>query len=409
VNTFLVALCSLVLAGSMASAGGRPGGGGGHSSGGGRSGGGGAGRASAPVRSAPVRSAPVRSAPVQRAPIQRAPVQHTPVQHAPVQHAPVSHQPVNHGGGTANHGGQTNHGGQPNHGGGTVNHGGGQNHGGYAHSTHGTYQGSRNVTINNRTYVSRTYVNNRGVRYNGYYAPRAWGGRPYYAFYGHWGYSAPFWGLYWNPWTPFAWTWAWAVSPWYVNYWGWYYRPYVTYVYPYQYSTDYAYQDTLDSAYQAGVAAGQAMSNSSQGGAPVSEQDHNQLAQQTSDMSKDMENGKDIDVQAIFNRPDYLSYLFVMNDSRSFVPDNGSAACGLTGGDLFKIVEKPADTTVDTVKLMVTSVKPGAGSCPAGTQFSLSVSDLQEMLNSWAERVEKGNHDFEAKKVSGQAPTVSRP
>jgi hypothetical protein len=375
--------------------GGHGGGGGGGSHGGGgggghsapsHSGGGGGGSRPAPSRPAQSHPAPSRPAPSRPAPSRPS-------------GGGVSHPPTqNHGGTQPGHTGGAVHPPAQNHGGTQPGHPGGvqQGHGGnrppsagprsYSNVGHGAFHGSTNITHNGNTYVQRNYVNARGVSVNRIYAPHYWGagfGHPYYGYRCGWGVWGPhFWGFYGAGWGWGAWTWWWLAAPWYTNYWYWYYHPYPTYVSVNQYVADQVNSQMLADAYQRGVDEGRTES-SSPTNAPITDADRQQITAQVDDVANTFKADESLDLKKALDDP---KYIFAMNQTLSFSTGNGGS-CTLTEGDLITAFNKPTESD-QSVRMLVHSAKFAKDGCAAGTQIDVSINDLQEMLNSFGERVD---------------------
>lgn len=80
------------------------------------------------------------------------------------------------------------------------------------------------------------------------------------------------------------------------------------------------------------------------------------------------------------------AYIFAV-DTELTVLDRNNNACALSGGDLLRVYQRP--TTQDVSASMIVVTSKGA-SCPAGTIVEVSIADLQEMLNTFNEKVDDG-------------------
>ena len=90
-----------------------------------------------------------------------------------------------------------------------------------------------------------------------------------------------------------------------------------------------------------------------------------------------------LSLEDAFRDPDYL---FVVDTDISVLAADGST-CYLSGGDVLKVARTPGHNDVVAEMQVVTSK---GESCFAGTVVTLSLEDLQEMLNSFSERVDDG-------------------
>jgi hypothetical protein len=74
---------------------------------------------------------------------------------------------------------------------------------------------------------------------------------------------------------------------------------------------------------------------------------------------------------------------------------------------LLKVAVAPTDANPVATMNVVSSK---FGSCAAGTRVEVSVNDLQEMLNSFAERVDNGLHEFQKTKAkNSNTITLAQP
>jgi len=268
-------------------------------------------------------------------------------------------------------------------------HGGGVPQG-YNNVGHGEFKGSKSVTHAGHVYTQRTYANHRGnVRL--LYEHRGWGHSHYYCYH-HWvGFNPWFWGWYYGPWVVWEYPWGWFGDPWYHNYWYWYFHPYPRYASPGEWVTDAVLADMLRDAYDRGVAEGETQVSTATPD-PISDPDKQQLLAQTNDLAKSYQGEMTIDLKDALANPNYL---FAVNQTFNEMVVNSTQVCKLAEGDLLKVAVAPTEQTPVAV-MAVTSSK--FGSCAAGTQVRVSVSDLQEMLNTFAERVDNKLHEFEKTK-----------
>ncbi len=256
----------------------------------------------------------------------------------------------------------------------------------YSNVGHGSYRGSSTISHNGRTYVQRTYVNNRNVTVNRIYGAHYWGvgyGHPYYGYHSGWGvWNATLWGLYVSPWAWGSWYWPWLGAPWYTNYWSWYYRPYPTYVSVNQYVSDQVMSNMLADAYQRGLDEGRQVSPTPTN-APITDYDRTQITGQVDGVATAFKAEQSMDFKVALKDP---KYIFPVNQTLSFSTGNGGS-CTLTEGDLLTVFSQPSETQ-QSVSMIVHSAKFAKDGCAAGTKIDVSINDLQEMLNSFAERVD---------------------
>jgi hypothetical protein len=285
----------------------------------------------------------------------------------------------------------------------------------------------RNVVIGNRTYVKRTIVVNQrvttrmyvgypygGIVLNRYVAP------VYFApgFYG-WTYDA--WG------NPVPYGWGWMGDPWYMGP-NPYFAAYPGYPGAAFWLTDYMIGQTLSAAYQAQAdaaldsndaeysadASAQGADDAAQSdmlqaeaNTPVTPEIKNQIAvevkQEIADdkaasAAPEQETSND-EVASVLSR---ANYIFVVASNLDVITSE-EQSCGLRPGDTLQLTS-PAGSGATAVELRVASSK--RQDCPAGVMVSVSVQDLQEMLNSFHAQVESGLETLQAKQGQGGLPSA---
>ncbi len=223
-----------------------------------------------------------------------------------------------------------------------------------------------------------------------YYHYHYWGHSSYYCYLHYWPYAPWFWGFYWASFhSPWVYTWGWVGAPWYHT-WGWYYYPYPSYIGPSYWVTDYMLSKTLEEEYERGYLDGQESV-----GTPISEPVKEQLRQQVDGVAKAFEEDRWIDLEQALNDPDYL---FIV-DAPLSVTTADKTTCTLTGGDIFKLAE-PGDSNVPVASMEIVTSK--SEDCSAGSIVSVSYTDLQEMLNSFGERVDDGMNELQKQHAEQQ-------
>ncbi len=242
------------------------------------------------------------------------------------------------------------------------------------------------VTRDGEIVVRRTSVHVKDTHYPvtvHYYHYHYWGHSHYYCYLHYWPYAPWFWGFYWASFhAPWVYTWGWVGAPWYHT-WGWYYYPYPSYIGPSYWVTDYMLSKTLEEEYERGYLAGQESV-----GTPISEPVKEQLRQQVDDVARAFEEDRWIDLEQALDDPDYL---FVV-DAPLSVMTADDTSCTLTGGDIFKSVA-PGDPDVPVASMKIVTSK--SVDCPAGSIVRVSYTDLQEMLNSFGEKVDDGMNELQ--------------
>jgi hypothetical protein len=276
-------------------------------------------------------------------------------------------------------------------------------HGGYVE--HGYSRGGHDY--NRRTYYRNGHayarVYGRGY-YHGYYYNHYVPG--YY-------YGAGFYGWAYNPWAaPVVYGWGWGAAPWY-GYYGYYYQPYPVYPYPALWLTDYLIAANLQLAYAAQAEAGadsgqvrdaQLLAAAYHPGEDGSEADSKtspaltpELKQSLADEVKVMiaaekdaaAANQQSNIPANDQPPGALDpkfHVFVVSATLTEKLPDGTE-CSLSQGDFLTRVDDTPDADKN-VKVTVSSSQKD--DCPAGSQLSVALDDLQDMYNSFHEQIDDG-------------------
>ncbi|HXX17935.1 MAG TPA: hypothetical protein VEJ46_00895 [Candidatus Acidoferrum sp.] len=257
-----------------------------------------------------------------------------------------------------------------------------------------------------RPYLRRTYVVNGRVYarvYRGYY----YGRFIYYRYVPAYYYGPRFYGWVYRPWgAPVVYSWGWG--PWYPVY-GYYFAPYPAYVDASLWLTDYLLAANLQAAYEAQAQSNTTAAQSSyasdtsspdENGASVSltpevkqaiadevkaqlaaERDAAAGSQQTATAPSAAPGGEQL--------PDALDPVhrtFVVATILNEQTPDGSE-CALTPGDVLTRIDDTPDAN-QNVKVLVTSSQ--RNDCRSGSQFAVSVQDLQDMHNHFREQIDEG-------------------
>ena len=290
---------------------------------------------------------------------------------------------------------------------------------------------------NGRGYIQRSYMYRghafyhrdyylNGVRYSRFYRPYYYHG-VYLIGYVPARYYAPgFYGWAFAPWgAPVPYLWGWGAAPWY-GYYGPYFVPYPVYAGASLWLTDYTIGQSLQEAYQQGVAAGAASSarlydgnttmrgsggarllyasyspdggwDRRASGAPALTPEIKQLI--ANEVQSDLAVKKTAAENAGSSGADGaisiggLAQLFNDGKPHVFLVSTGvstSAAgrdCALTEGDVLQSGERPA-ANATALKLSVLASKQQ--DCGKGSLVSVSLEDLQEMQNHLMATVDQG-------------------
>ncbi len=287
------------------------------------------------------------------------------------------------------------------------------------------------MTRGGRSFYSRTYYD-RGVYRVGIYRGYNWGGYHYYGYYpGYW-YRPAFYGWAYRPWgSSISWGigiggWGWGGSPWFGFY-GGYFAPYPVYSSPAFWLTDYVIAANLQSAYadrsadndDAGYDQGQ--ENYRDGGQAansgpvtltpevkqaIAEEVKAQLEanqQQSTGGQDDSSDGR-AQGQAPVNGEvppalDPARRTFVVASDITVVSDGQE--CELTAGDVITRLTDTPDADQNVTASVSASKK---GECGAGRQVLVSVEDLQDMHNRFAEQLDNGMKALAEKQGTGGLP-----
>ncbi|MGA8223472.1 MAG: hypothetical protein WB780_17625 [Candidatus Acidiferrales bacterium] len=261
-------------------------------------------------------------------------------------------------------------------------------------------------------YVLRSYFDH-GHLFARIYRPYFYGGYPYYAYVPPFYFGIAYYGWAYNAWAvPVNFAWGWDAAPWYAPY-GYYFAPYGIYPAPAPWLTDYAIAASLqagaeDSDVEAAPDAGSAPSQLESAPAPESP-DGQQTDGGSAVMTRDLKDqiAKQVKVTiadekaaaaAQGNLPpdddsdgpvppslDPRLTLFIASSSLSL--DTGDGACAVTAGDIIKRSENKTDAD-GTVAITVVSSKKA--DCAVGTASRMAVDDLEEMHDSFRQKIDDG-------------------
>lgn len=271
----------------------------------------------------------------------------------------------------------------------------------------------RNVVMNNRSYVQRTTVINQRV-YTRTFLANGFGGVAFVppAF-----FAPGFYGWAYYPWAaPISFTWGWLGAPWYA---GPYFAASPRYPSAAFWLTDYMIGETLATAYQlhhdaAGfddasddISADGSTADSTDAGtsadgdsdpetiranaatpitaelkAEIAEEVRQELANDNAEASNPSQASFEM-LPAALSTPNHV---FVVSNDLD-VTTTDQQLCALQAGDMLQLMT-PAASDSGLVELRVASSK--RADCPAGVLVSVSLTDLQEMQNSFQAQIEAG-------------------
>ncbi|HEY3836197.1 MAG TPA: hypothetical protein VGL72_06480 [Bryobacteraceae bacterium] len=378
------------------------------------------------------------------------------------EHRPGTGSAMSHGGGA--HMGPAHAGSSPGHSFHSV--GGGRevaSHGGHVSEIR-----SRDMAIRRgpagmrRTVVERggrTYSFNRAgyghvrseYRYGGRaYAVRHYyvGGRAfprYYRSYGYRGlffdayapafyYSPFYYGWAYRPWAaPIAFGWGWGASPWY-GYYGGYFSPYPQYASANLWLTDYIVAQTLQASYQERVDSERAAQMQANNQPPpeqapltpeikqqIAEEVQRQLAAESAEAQARANANPNIPPPpAPPNEPaPYTSVSRMIDDNKTHVLLSSAnidvttlagQECSISQGDAIAITPGQAGGQGDSVQVKV--LASAGGSCPANSVVTVSLTDVQEMVNHVRATMDSGlaemQKDPKLPKPPSTVPTATK-
>lgn len=230
-------------------------------------------------------------------------------------------------------------------------------------------------------------------------------------------YRPAFYGWVYNPWpAPVAFSWGFAVNPWYGFY-GGYFAPYPVYASAPLWLTDYLVSQSLADAYQAQLAAqaqaqGQAAASDNPP-APLTPEVKQEIADEVQRQIALENQGAQMNSQG--NEPDPAStsiqrmltdgiqHVFVAGSNLDVTDGNGNE-CTVGEGDALQLTGPPAPDA-DSATLVMLSTKGGV-ECPKGDMVSVGFADLQDMQNHMRETIDAGMGTLQSDQGKGGLPTV---
>jgi len=262
----------------------------------------------------------------------------------------------------------------------------------------------RTVVHNGHSYIQRTYVTGN-LRVSRVYSTYTYHGLLLDHYVPGYFYAPAFYGWAYYPWnTPAAYTWGWLGTPWY-GYYGPYFSPWNSYLSGANWLTDYYLSQTLAAGYQQqdpATAGDQDADDSipqdgsddayAQTDTPITPEVKQAIAEEVQQQLA-YENAAatqpdPAQAATLTDLPQVLTpnHVFVADQPLNIVTAD-SQACGLSAGNVLRIVAAPADGS-PTADLTVVSSR--RGDCPAGVQVTVSLQDLQEMQNNFRTQLDQG-------------------
>jgi hypothetical protein len=291
-----------------------------------------------------------------------------------------------------------------------------------------------------RGYIQRSYMYHghafyhrdyymHGVRYSRFYRPYYYHG-VYLNGYMPARYYAPgFYGWAYAPWAaPVPYAWGWGAAPWY-GYYGPYFAPYPVYYSPSLWLTDYLIAQSLQDAYQQGVAAGAAgyaeydgdTTVRGGGGAHLIYASYSPSGATATVLTPQVKQLIATEVQADLavkraaaqsggsGNTDLGGLAQLLSDGKQhvFVVSTGVSAtdagqdCALTEGDVLQSGAVPAGNAASIDLTVLASKKKD---CRIGASVPVSFEDLQEMQNHLMATVDQGLGELSAHPGQGGLP-----
>ncbi len=131
---------------------------------------------------------------------------------------------------------------------------------------------------------------------------------------------------------------------------------------------------------------------------PISEEVRLQVRKQVRLSVAMLQNGKPLVLGDVLASGYAKIYLFQTAQPLNVTERSGAGECFLNTGDLLGFSRLPSgDSPLAEMKVVASA----AGSCPAGSAVRVSLSDLQDMLNGFTERVEHNLKRLTACAASG--------
>jgi hypothetical protein len=290
-------------------------------------------------------------------------------------------------------------------------------------------------TQGGRDYARRTYYDH-GHMFARVYQPYFYGGYPFYSYVPAFYFGPAYYGWAYGGWAvPVQYTWGWYGSPWFTAY-GYYFSPYAAYPAPAFWLADYAIAASLQAADETGSDetgsddTGSSSLRHQAGLVLASARLRDQIGDQTGDqnggasavMNKELkdtiakqakiilENEKaaaatvgnlppDEDAEQVPPSLDPRFKLFIVSSSLSLDTEDGT--CALTGGDIVRRTADKPDAN-NTVAVEVASSKKD--DCAMGTASRIALDDLEEMHDSFLQKIDDGLKSLSETQGKGGIP-----
>jgi len=284
----------------------------------------------------------------------------------------------------------------------------------------GSHRGfaEQRFTQGGRDYARRTYFDHGHV-FARVYHPYFYGGYPFYTYVPPFYFGIAFYGWAYNGWAvPVAYTWGWFGSPWYTPY-SYYFSPYAAYPAPAFWLADYAIAASLQAAaedagsaslrHQPGLVLASAHLDEQNGAASVvmTKELKDTIAKQVKILIADEKASaatlgnlpSDEDAAPVPPSLDPRFTLFISSSSASL--DTSDGACAITAADIVRRTEDTPDAD-NTVGVEVVSSKKD--DCAVGTASRITLDDLEEMHDSFRQKIDDGLKSLSESQGKGGIP-----
>lgn len=276
------------------------------------------------------------------------------------------------------------------------------NRAGYGHIRSGYRYGGRDYA------VRRYYVG--GAYYPRYYSSYGYRGVFFDAYAPAFYYSPYYYGWAYRPWAaPVVVSWGWGGAPW-TGYYGAYFTPYPSYSSPNLWLTDYMVAQTLEASYRERVESARAANQQYNDQPPpqqaamtpeikqmIAEEVQRQLAAESAEASRRLptpgappappaEGATYTGVGVMLE--DNKTHVLLSNANIDVTTTSGQE-CSISQGDAVAITPGQGGAQGDeTVKVKV--LASAGGGCPANSVVTVSLQDVQEMINHVRATIDTG-------------------
>ena len=274
------------------------------------------------------------------------------------------------------------------------------------------------VAYHGHTYDQRAYVHG-DHRYTREYIGYRYHGRDFDDYRPRFYYDPLFYGWAFYPWGDVgSYAWGWDDSPWF-NFYAGYFAPWDTYPSGAYWLTDYFLGQTLDDGYQMDAQAVGGPDSGYAGDDTAPPDDDEAYAPADTPITPEIKQmiAEEVQQQLAYEnaaaaQPDQAptldglpqvltpNHLFVVNQGLNVATTDGQQ-CGLSTGDVIKLVATPPEDAVSADLMVVSSRK---GDCPAGLTVTVPLESLQEMQNNFRAQLDSGLQTLHAQQGQGGLP-----